>query len=113
MEDFGMIEGINPIHISKITVGNFHRDGYHPLVYKLLKRKGVYGKIIYHLIDKSEDNVAPAHVNIAGGSRTLKCITCKSRAEAEALAARLNDDMTNWLNNIITIGKLYDCLNDD
>lgn len=93
-----LIEGINPLTISKITWRKFRRIGTHPSKLKYLKKKhpvsaffGLYEADIY-------DGYYPPRVIIFGSNgQGLRTISCRNNDHAEKLCRELNEKLNSFV----------------
>jgi hypothetical protein len=96
-----LIDGINPLVISKISVNRYRRHGNHPYWCKVMRKKhpiraffGLYENGLF-------DGVYLPTVVIRGSDHSaLKCISCKSNDEATELAALFNAQLESFLNSL-------------
>jgi hypothetical protein len=97
-----LIEGINPLVISKITMRRGRRRGRHPYHTKLIKRKYPFRK--FFLITGDDvwfEYWESAEVSIRGADGDeIRYIKCKSNAAAEALRDKLQAELEAFLTDI-------------
>lgn len=96
-----LIDGINPLTISKIVWFKGCRHGVHPAMLKYLKRKnpvrgflGLYQRGLF-------DGYWSPTVNIYGSDGgTIKIISCRSNDRARALYKQLYDNLDEFLSSV-------------
>lgn len=100
MQD-NLIEGINPLTISKIRWIKGKRHGIHPFTAKYLKKKnpirGFFGAYAHGLFDGFWEPC----VRIYGSDGDIvREITCRSNIHAESLNDELNEKLNKFLSSI-------------
>lgn len=106
-----LISGQNPLLITNIRISSFQRNGKHPMYYRLLKRKGIYGWFVRSFIigETPFDGVYGPDVIINGvNGNVLKRIECKSYAEANEIRRKLTAELENCIGNFLVMAKLHE-----
>lgn len=104
-----MIEGINPLHITEISVKKFRRYGVHPMIFRMARKRGFFRHwLLRARYADSFGEVFHAQVVIEGQSRVLKRIYCQSNHEAELLCQNLQSQMTDFFGELAVLEKLKD-----
>lgn len=114
-----MIQGINPLHITKVEWKPFERRGMHTFLLRLIAKQPWYARrwIRTKYFNELDDVwVYPACVNIRGQHMkygtliVLKKITCKTNVEAEALCNSINDEMDKFFGELAVFEKLREAI---
>ena len=101
-----LIEGINPLTISKIIAKSAYRHGSHPLAIKRYKAKHPI-KHFFGLGPQESffDFYVPPSVEIRVGDKCVKAIVCSSNDDASALAKKLNKKLDNYIDMLAVAKK--------
>lgn len=105
-----MIENINSLHITEISVKKFRRYGVHPMIFRMARKRGFFRHwLLRARYADSFGEVFPAQVVIEGQTRVLKRIDCQSNHEAEHLCRKLQSEMADFFGELKVLEKLrYD-----
>lgn len=101
-----LIEGINPLTISKIVAKKYQRWGEHPLAVKRYKAKHPI-KAFFGLGPQQSlfDGYIPPSVEIIVGDKCVKAIVCTSNDDAVKLARKLNKKLDNYIDMLAVAKK--------
>lgn len=99
-----LIEGYNPTTISRITMNKFWRNGWHPMYYRLQRKR--FGLLSIFMWGPDDwDGVHLPTVIIRGGDdRILTRIECKSNREASAKRNELRRELESFLRRATAVG---------
>lgn len=102
-----MIEGINPLAISKIYAKDFQRWGYHPSWSKVMRKRNPIRGFFGAYENGMFDGTYPPMVVIKGtDNHTIKYVRCKSNDDAENYAAELNAKLDAFLTSLTSQCKM-------
>lgn len=90
-----LIEGVNPIIISRIVGEEGYRRGKHPKYYRLQKKKW-YGSILSKERGWFDGWYRPRVLILGSDGRIIKTIICKSNQHAETLINSLMDKLNEF-----------------
>ena len=106
-----LIEGINPLTISKIIAKSAYRHGTHPLAIKLAIKRYKAKHPIKHFFGLGPQEsffnfYVPPSVEIRVGDTCVKAIKCTSNDDASALAKKLNKKLDNYIE-LLAVAKKF------
>jgi hypothetical protein len=96
-----LIEGVNPLVISKIKWSKAYRYGKHPLWYKFSRRKHPILWRFGFIEENYFEWHRAARVTIHGSDgEPVNFLSCTSNAKAKKLCDELNKDLDKFLSSV-------------
>lgn len=96
-----MIEGVNPLVISRITWKQGYRIGWHPRKNRLMRKKnpirGFFGLYNEELFDGWN---YPTVIIYGSDGDILRVVSVRSNAAAKARSRELNEQLSSFINSL-------------